>query len=329
VCWGRRSGWCRRRRAGGAGPHDDQPGAVLADRLDVVEPVQAGHPADRDLGHLGPHPHRRTPAQQLRQHPPAVRGGCEPAGGARGDVPVEEAGRQHQHVAGEPVAAEVGGLPDPPGRGVGERLRDRAAERGAAHVLAAMGADAEHGFVDPRAEAAGSVRDGGEVEVGQLAQVADLQPLQPAGPRMGAADEHRAPARAPVAAVGAADQQRAQAVPAAQLGQLASPGRGQGGGEDAVGDVARPRLRVLDQQPGPHRGGGALRRLAQRAGHGGAAGRGDCGGRRARHGGHGVRLACPNLLGQAGLADSPEPPSRLTNRPGINEPPRRDEPPRR
>ncbi len=61
ASWGRRSGWCRRRRAGAgragrpsgaAGPDDHQAGLVRPERLDVVDAVQPGHPADRDLGHL-------------------------------------------------------------------------------------------------------------------------------------------------------------------------------------------------------------------------------------------------------------------------------------
>ena len=270
-----------------AGPDRLHPGRrVLAERLDLVQPVQPGHPADGDLGDLGPHAHRGAPAQQVRQHPAG--------GGGRGDL--RGGGHRRRARRGSRPAAPArcrrtgrrrGGWSPTPGRAPPRpaRARDRPAQRRAAHVLGPVRADAEDRAGHRLAQAAGAgrpPRPGRRRPARAGRSISSRSSQRRPGWALPTSTVRRLPGAG--AEAGPAGQQGPQPVPPAQLAELAQPLRRQRGAQHPVGHVVRPRLGVLDQQPGPHRGGGAFRDLAELAGHGRAPG---CRGGRRRSGGDG------------------------------------------
>ena len=162
------------------------------------------------------------------------------------DAPEVEAVRQRDDVAGEAVAADVGGLPDlGAGRRAAEGVVERPALRGAAPVALAVRADDEERLLERDAGTAVTFERGDQVDLAEVVVVLDVQSEEPfvAGKR--AADHDATEAlRAPF---GLPHEQQAGM---RQRGELLPEMRLQGRGEQAsTQNVAAPRPSVLDEQP--------------------------------------------------------------------------------
>ena len=87
---------------------------------------------------------RRQPdpaPQQRADHLAGLGGRDELGGGERQHPPVQQAGREHQHVGREALPADVAALPDPPRADLVQRRGDLPAAQRAAGVVLAVRAD--------------------------------------------------------------------------------------------------------------------------------------------------------------------------------------------
>ena len=114
---------------------------VPADRVEIVDQDAAtGNPREV-LRCLDRRTEDRPAPQEIDHYLPALLGGDEVEGTGRLDSPIGEPVRKHEHVRREPIAAEVGALPDLARAMGGELGRDRPAAKGAARIVAPVGAD--------------------------------------------------------------------------------------------------------------------------------------------------------------------------------------------
>ena len=185
------------------------------------------------------------------------------------------AGREREQGPGEPVPAEVRGLPRRLGPALGQGRGDRPTDLGAAAVAAAVGADEpERAVVRRPATVRVEVEAAVEVEVQQGLRVGQHHRAHVEAGGGGAGVEDADP-RAGLAAV-PADQLHPHA---GQAGEVVTDGLGQPALRDRL---ATPRPGVLDEQEGRVGRGGAGDRLAVVAtgdgaaevGHGGQSARG-------------------------------------------------------
>ena len=140
---------------------DRDVGEVVGDRASTV-PIAQGVAGDDgeplvgdDQRGLGDGRHAEPAAHQAGHDLARLDAGDEVRRGERQHPAVDLAGRQHQQVGREPVAADVAGLPHPPRPHPFEFEGDRAPAQRAAGVVAAVGADQVDGSVSTSACVAG------------------------------------------------------------------------------------------------------------------------------------------------------------------------------
>ncbi len=162
----------------GAVAAGDRPGGLRRGR----SPRAGAAARSRRPAPASPSPER--PRRWSRSRWPARWAPATASAGGGIDPAVVEAVRQHQQVAGEPVAADVGDLPGLLGVRRRERLRDGPAAFGAAGVVAAVGAHREHRPVGRRQPRRLATAERGQVEVEQVLGPLDRRGLEP-GSRAG------------------------------------------------------------------------------------------------------------------------------------------------
>ncbi len=165
--------------------------ALGAEQHEVVDPEEPLGLAERALGGL--HREGVRAAAAVAVEVDAARG--ERARRARDvarlDAAVERPVREHDDVAGEAVAADVGRLPDLAGRsGRAERVVQRAPVARAAAVALAVRADDEERVRDRLERRVAAGERAGEVDAVEVVLVLDLEPEQPLLARARRREEH-------------------------------------------------------------------------------------------------------------------------------------------
>ena len=242
-----------------SGPgHRDHPALHLGPRRrqlphrghrQVVEAEQAELSPGRVLGRLRRDRHA-GPAAQPGEGDLATLVCRDDLGAVAGYLAVVEAVRQHEHVGGEPVAAEMAALPDVCRAGRRERPRERPAAQRAAGVVATVRAHEVR-------RAGGGLADGAVPRGGQQVGVGGAGRPPQALPARAAVGVGPPPAGVGEPVTRTADQQQPHVLGARPLGQQR---RNLGVEAGLRQRLATPRAGLLDQHPalgrrrGRHRG---------------------------------------------------------------------------